>query len=219
LGDCSMRKVILFFCLLISVSGCGTENSSDTNDTANATNKVLPTASVTIDGSLADWNGIAPLHTDLANDATGNGATDLIEFYAAKTSTKIALLIKTRENIAMPHTPTQNYSHYEVGIHMYTDAYCNNKIAEKDYFIVNNFTQSSGQNYHRIEDYTNSNLVGSQPTETAYATNVLETAFDASIFPSSMKSFQFNVYTQSFPITGTATQHDQMNLEGCYTLP
>lgn len=211
-----MRHFLLATVALVTLYGCGVSSSSD-NSPTNTTNKILPTAAITVDGIGNDWTAVAPIKSDPAGDAIGNGSTDLIGFYAAKSGTKIAFMMKTQQNIAMPHTPVQAYSHYEIGIHLYTDEFCNNKIAIKEYFIVNNFTSSSGVNYHRIEDYTG--LVGPQSTDVAFATDVLETSFDMSIFPTSMKSFRFSAYTQSFGFDGSNIMHDVISDMECYKLP
>lgn len=176
----------------------------------------LETAHITIDGDNTDWGQVQNSFTDPTDDQNGNSATDIVRFSAAISGSDFALLLETSGSITMPHTPTADYSHYEVGLHLYEDGNCNSE--ELGFIIANNFTDSSGQNWHSLDNYIDSQATQSTTTF-AYTGNSLETSFSLADLPVTARAVMFNPYIQS---SGTPyLQHDNMNsMDGiCFTLP
>ena len=91
---------LMFLLFSLVLSGCGlwgndddqpqsTNNNQSGNNNTN-TPLIIPTATITIDGNTADWNGISPL----ATSPQGNGSpaypgSDIKSLYVAKDNTNI----------------------------------------------------------------------------------------------------------------------------------
>ena len=179
----------------------------------NDTPDTLVDASITVDGSADDWAGIVPVAIDPHGDQSGNSSTDLVSLSAAMDGENMVLLMETAGAIVMPHTPSQDFSHYEVGIHSFSDSNCENQIG---FIIANNFTDSGGMNYHQLDSYLTG--VSSAETVTAYQTNYLETSFNATSFLNRANSFSFNPYIQSF-MGGVSMMHDDLSSDSkCYVV-
>lgn len=209
-----LLKSTLLSLLIIAatmLSGC-IDEPEDANGGFNNTTPAIPLATATIstNGNSDDWLGIDPILTDPASDQNGNSSTDLISLSVAKDGTNMSMLMEVNGVMAFPHTPSQQYSHYEVGMHFFSDMYCNNEIG---FVIVNNFTDQIGTNYHMVDDYISSGQVS---TVTAPAGQFLETSFSLSSLGYS-NYVTFNPYIQSF---GAADiQHDETTEDSvCYSL-
>lgn len=180
----------------------------------------IPVKSILIDGNNNDWVGVQPIGLDQTGEQNGNSSTDLVKVAIAKSGETIALLIETSGDIKLPHTPNSDYSHYEIGFHFHNDSSCDGE--DNGYFIVNNFTDSSGQNYHRIEGWFDDSTLTdteNQPTTIAYTGNILETSFNLSMLPRNKGSYiSLYPYIQSFN-QGVSTHHDDVDTDVCFRLP
>lgn len=180
----------------------------------------IPSKLISIDGNNNDWSGVQPIGFDQTGDQNGNSSTDLVKVAIARSGENIALLIETSGDISLYHTPGSDYSHYEIGFHFYNDSNCAGD--DNGFFIVNNFTDSSGKNYHRIDGWFNDSTlkdISNQQTSTAHKSNVLETSFSSSLLPKDKGLFiSLNPYVQSF-IGGTSTFHDNLKSDICFQLP
>lgn len=178
----------------------------------------LPVAMIVVDGGVTDWSGVSPIMTDASGDQNGNTSTDLTALYVAVSGSTLAFRMDTAGPMAFPHTPSQDFSNIEVGIHFYTNASCD---GGNDFYILNNFTSKSGQNTHQLDDYIGTG--GPYPTTTAAGGQSLESSFALTQLPAGYTFFAFNPYIQSFlnpPSPQTATLHDNGgDLSECYEIP
>lgn len=167
---------------------------------------ILAEATITVDGSNADWTGIVPVHVNKKGNHIGNSSTDLISLRAATSGTKMVLLMQTDGPIAMPHTPSQRFSSYSVGVYFFSDANCKTEIGSA---IANNVTDSKyGSNTHSLDFYVQP--YDTSVTTTAFNTNYLETSFSKSDILSGTKSMRFHPFITSIDIQegGVTTNHD-----------
>jgi len=209
------RSSALITTILAVIVNCGGESDSDGDGSVLINSTLLPTATITVDGDASDWSAIDKIIVDPIGDQQGNISTDLVSVRVARSGTKLALLMETAGNIVLRHSPTQAYSHYEIGIHIFTDNKCTNELG---FYIVNNFTDSSGETFNSLDNYIDG---GNFNTIYAYQTNFLETAFDLSLLPTGKFYLGFNPFIQSFSDSGVATMHDDTDdgVNTCYELP
>lgn len=194
--------------------GWNMHSSGYTGDAAEVVD--VPTADITIDGSVDDWSGIAAAYQDDVNDNTGNINTDLTDLYIAKSGDDFAIRFDVQGTITFPHTPENSSSHYEVGIHLYNGP-CSDETDLDRYFIVNHYAFSSSVD-HSINFYPEGTT---SPTNIAYSGSSLEIGFPLSEFASDVTHFTLNPYIQSF--TGNASDetrvtHDSSDSDVCFKL-
>ncbi len=159
----------------------------------------LPTASITVDGGISDWAGISAVIEDPADDSSGNINTDMLNFYAAKSSTDLFVRLDVSGVFAFPHTPSSGYSHYEVGIHTYQDG-CDEGLGG-DVFILNNFTDSTGSEmYKQIDHYDNdfNRLEDTLPLSQAFSGEHMEASMPLSLLPEGTTHIGFHPYVNGY---------------------
>ncbi len=198
----------------LETSDGSTSNSSGGGDAGSLANSV-PVAVISIDGNPSDWVNISTAVTDPAGDQNGNSSTDFTSLKVATSNDTFYLLMETTGNIAFPHTLSAEYSHYEVGLHFFTDSNCQDPVAEINYLIANNFTDLSGTTYHQLDNYISGERF---ETNFNFSGSFLETSFSTASFPDNANSMNFNPYIQSSGVPNY-TQHDNANGSLCFLVP
>jgi len=210
-----LLQQFLILIYVVIVSGCGGGgSSSDEASTQQPPATFLTNAAITVDGQANDWIDVESVVIDPQGDQTGNSSADLLSVSAVIDGEDMVLLMETAGPIVMPHTPTQEYSHYEIGVHFFTDSDCQNSIG---FVIANNFTHFDGVNTHIISsDIPDLTLI---PTTTAYQSNILETRFNASFLLDGRTYINFYPIIQSFNTDSVQTINDEINLiVECYAI-
>lgn len=214
-----IKFLILPLMLIFTLNSCAEEE--DEEDSGSNSNELIDAIALTeiaisIDGDASDWLAVETIFSDPVGDQNGNSSTDLVSFKAAYNADTFYLLMETSGSIAFPHTPTAEYSHYEVGLHFFTDLQCSEPVTDSNFIIANNFTSGLGENFHSLDDY----IAPINPQDTVFAasTNYLETSFTMASFPENAQSMDFNPYIQSGP---PYTQHDNAQDQDsiCYVVP
>lgn len=179
--------------------------------------------SSTIPSSFESWDEVCPVVTDPQGDQNGNSSTDLISLRAARMNNDLVLMMETSGNILFPHTPSQDNSHYEVGIHFYSNKECSQSPG---FLLANSFTlpprgdETEHEIFHNLYNSITSESYGSS---VYYYSNKLVTSIDLSLLPSGMHYVSFNPYIQSFSNSGSDIMHDNAGYPGgsdkCFKLP
>lgn len=168
----------------------------------------VPIATITVDGDVADWGSIAPARTDSLDDQVGNINTDLSGVYMARSGSDIVLRLDVQGAITFPHTPSQLFSHYEIGIHPYNGP-CDTGTSLDDFFVVNTFGDA-GNTFNGLDYYVNQEIQGSQFTNISSSGSSLEVSFPESYLGFGFTHVWLNPYVQSFDGTGNPTMHDEI---------
>lgn len=204
-------NIALLMSALVLVS-CGGEDGGDNNN-GKKQPVIIPNAEITIDGSADDWAGIEPIMIDPQGDQNGNSSTDLVSLRVAMDGENMTLLMEISGPVNMPHTPEQNYSHYDVGIHSFNDPDCGEP---NGFIILVNFTSFDGKNFHRLE--TNLPRVANAGTSMSFNNNFIETGFFAGQLLEISKYFTFIPVISSFGHDSSRMEHDDFTPDHtCYS--
>ncbi|EGV30304.1 hypothetical protein ThidrDRAFT_2778 [Thiorhodococcus drewsii AZ1] len=175
----------------------------------------LPSAAIQVDGLTDDWSDIEPVITDPADDQEGSSATDIRAVYAAidEEAERMGFLMQVEGTIQMPHTPSQEYSHYHLSFNYHWDQFC--QVEDKIY-IYNDYATADGERTTVVSPYDpTQDLDIDYPVESAYQGSALEASFDLDILPVGVRSVSLYAHPASSP---NYTPLDEAN-SGCYLLP
>jgi hypothetical protein len=152
----------------------------------------IQTANIAIDGQISDWNGISPIADDADNDSTGNLATEIDKIFIAKSAANIYVRVDLIGNYIFPHTPSMDYSHYEVGVHAFQGG-CSQGLG---FLIANDFTSSTSERVQQLDRYFDNYFSG--PLTQAYSGKSREILIPISSLPAGTTHIGLNPYIQAF---------------------
>ncbi len=181
--------------------------------------KSIPEASIQLDGSNQDWADIPLVHQDPIGDQShgGSSAVDLRTVKVATNNTVLFFLLETSGDMEFPHTPTEEYSKYDIRLHIFTDDQCQNVYAENniDFLTLHGWGANNGD----LRGWPNDSYT--RPLTVANMGNVQEVQMDITSLPDSVKAIQIQGDIEAFTLTNgnSNLQIDETPYSVCYVLP
>lgn len=139
----------------------------------------VPSGTITVDGSRADWTGLATF-TDPQGDQEGVSAADIVEYSMSldTTNQRASLLSVMASDVAFPHTPGA-YSEYSMGIGLFRDTGCRDYGGEI-YATIQ--TTANGSSDFEILYISSDTFEGAGPIDVDAQGRVIEFGFSSGYF-------------------------------------
>jgi len=209
---CKQFYLFLLCCGLL-LTGC--KSDSSTSDGA-AVSNVIPTATISIDGEVSDWSGIASALSDPAGDQSGSADQDLTALYVAQDATYLYFRLSVTGNINMMHEAAATISEIQIGLFNYNGSCADSTNISGDQVI---YLYSNGD--YVQNDFLTYDDAGALTDTTPLLTSSLGSELEIRLAKSDLLAgTTFLKFTPNIlsSVDTSTTQHDIIDTNNCKSL-